>query len=161
MTGALERFLAWARENHWHVEAAEPGMAVLPEEVALRHPVPDGYLPFFSSVGTCLNPGQTKWLMCAGDYAPKPGDEFRWDEFERISLDAAQGHAAWEGSIRRFWDSHFPFFMSVDGGYGYYAIDLADGSVVKGDEPEFEETTYVSGSFDEFLSMIASGELDL
>jgi len=51
--------------------------------------------------------------------------------------------------------------MMVDGDYAYYAIDVNDGSVVYGYEPEFEEVTIIAKSFGEFLGKVVSGEIKL
>ena len=157
----LEQFIAWAREHGWQVETAQKSTYTLPEEVIGRYSVPEEYRRFLSYVKTCVSPEDTKWFLCSDDYAPQPEDTFRWNEFEIISLGAAGGDTKWAATIKDFWDSHFPFFMSVDGDYEYCAFDLADSSIVKGYEPEFEETSTVARSFDEFLAKVISGEMQV
>jgi len=157
----LEQFIAWAIKNNWQIKTVTTGMAILPKEVTKRYNVPEIYREFLLQIVTCVNPTETKWFLCADDFAPKPENEFRWNEFEIICLDAAEDDAEWIASIQAFWDGHFPFFMSVDGDYEYYAFDLTDGSIVYGCEPEFEEVTLVAKSFDNFLAKIVSGELKL
>ena len=46
-------------------------------------------------------------------------------------------------------------------GYSFFAIDLENdcGNIVKGEEPEFEETEIVASSFYEFLDMLINGEM--
>ena len=51
--------------------------------------------------------------------------------------------------------------MSVGGDYHYYAIDIDSGKVVEGWEPEFEETTDVAESFNEFVEKVISGDIVL
>jgi hypothetical protein len=45
--------------------------------------------------------------------------------------------------------------MSVKSGYAYFAVRMADMCVVRGDEPEFEETVVVASSFPGFLNLLA------
>jgi hypothetical protein len=87
---------------------------------------------------------ETKWFLCIDDYRPKSEYSFHWNEFERVSLEAAD---EWTRSVRAFWDAHCPFFMAVDGLYAYYAFDIQDGSVVSGNEPEFEDVKIVAKSY--------------
>ena len=82
-------------------------------------------------------------------------------QFEDISLEAADGDDEWTGSVKAFWDKTLPVVMGVGGDYHYYAIDLETGEVVEGWEPEFEETSVVAGSFNEFLEKLISGEIIL
>jgi len=147
----IEKFLIRAEENGWRVETFFQKAVALPEDVIERYTVPKEYSEFLSNVKLCSNPSDTKWFLCADDYGQKSEDEFRWNEFEIISLEAAGDDAELKASIRAFWDVHFPFFMSVESGYEYYAIDIRDCSVVFGSEPEFEDVVTVARSFEEFL----------
>ena len=94
-------------------------------------------------------------------YSPKDENEWQYNEFERISLEAADGDERWTEQIQNFWNGHFPIVMSVRDGYAYYAIRIADGSVVSGAESEFEETEVAAESFGEFLQKVISGEIQL
>jgi hypothetical protein len=49
--------------------------------------------------------------------------------------------------------------MSVEDEYKYLAINVNDGSIVEGYEPEFEEPNTVAKSFDDFLKKVISGKL--
>ncbi len=66
-----------------------------------------------------------------------------------------------EAEIKSFWNEHLPICLSLKDGYSYYALCLKDGTIVTGEEPEFEETTEVAPSFRDFLQMLCNGELDL
>ncbi len=48
--------------------------------------------------------------------------------------------------------------MSVKDGYAYYALDLGTFQVVRGEEPEYEETAPIAGSLLELLRLLASGD---
>ena len=61
---------------------------------------------------------------------------WQWNEWELLSLKAAENDAAWKDEIRKFWDGHSPVFLSLEGGYAYYAISIKEGSIVYGSEPE-------------------------
>ena len=78
-----------------------------------------------------------------------------------VSLDAAEGDNSWTAEIKSFWNEHLPICLSLKDGYSYYALCLKDGTIVTGEEPEFEETTEVAPSFRDFLQMLCNGELDL
>lgn len=156
----MEDFLRWAEKNGWIVELTQPHTPVLPDYVRARYPVlPEEYLSFLGRVKTCRNPADTAWFSTEYDFAnpPPDGKGFRWDEFERISLEAAGGIAPWEAEIRAFWDRYFPFFLTVGGGYGYYAFDITDGSVVRGMEPEFEQVEKIEKNLGDFLDRIRNG----
>ena len=61
---------------------------------------------------------------------------WQWNEWELLSLKAAENDAAWKDEIRKFWDGHSPVFLSLEGGYAYYVISIKEGSIVYGSEPE-------------------------
>jgi hypothetical protein len=157
----FEEFIAWAKTHDWRITTARQDVGALPEDVAARYDMPGEYCGFLAQVAGCANAEETKWFLCLDDYRPKPEGDFRWDEFERISLEAAAGDDEWAHSIRAFWDTHCPFFMAVDGLYAYYAFDMRDGSVVSGNEPEFEDIKTVAKSFSDFLSKVVLGKIVL
>lgn len=51
--------------------------------------------------------------------------------------------------------------MSVKGGYSYYAISIKSGSVVRGEEPEFEACEKVADSFEDFLREIINKKISI
>ena len=156
----FEQFIEWAKANGWEIIAEKSNVDTLPKEITDRYAVPKEYKQFLSQTASCIKE-DTTWFLCFNDYRPQPKGSFRWNEFEHISLDAADGDEEWTRSIKDFWDSHLPFIMSVESGYAYYAFDITDGSVVFGEEPEFEETTTAAESFDEFLAKVVSYEIIL
>ena len=157
----IEKFIKWAEVNNWNTDTGEFNIKTLSDEILKRYEIPSEYQQFLMKVTACTNNEQNKWFICIDDYSQKSEGEFRWNEYEIISLDAAETDKEWKKSITEFWNLHFPFFMSVEGEYRYFAINVNNGSVVEGYEPEFEETTTIAKSFYDFLEKVISGELSL
>ena len=144
------------RERGWRVEE-QPGQAFrLPPALASRYPrLPASLVEFLSGLTRCADASETTWFLCQKDYEGTSGSAFAWDEWEQMSLSAAGGDAKFNAEIRAFWDTHFPFLLSVHSGYAFHAVCTAKdrfGQVVEGCEPEFEETSAIAGSFEDFLS---------
>ena len=101
------------------------------------------------------------WFLCAEDFEVNVNSDegFQWNEWEIIGLRSAEDDEKWETEIRKFWDVHLPIVMSVKGFYSYYAIDVRDGSIVYGEEPEFEECKTVAASFEDFMEKIVKNQL--
>lgn len=154
----LEEFLNILRRAEWNVATSAGDALNLNPAVLARYPhIPDAYLAFLRHVAECSNPMQTAWFLCASDYNADGSDDitFRWNEWERLGLEAADGDQEEVERIRQFWDSHLPIMSSVRSDYAYLAILLSPadcGAVVYGFAPEFEEPPQrVCSSFDEFL----------
>ena len=156
-----DKFLNWAKENGWTVEESTESQT-LPTAVAERYPdLPAEWYEFTEYLKNCADASDTVWFLMMDGYSPKDENEWQYNEFERISLEAADGDERWTEQIQNFWNGHFPIVMSVRDGYAYYAIRIADGSVVSGAESEFEETEVAAESFGEFLQKVISGEIQL
>jgi hypothetical protein len=144
------------REQGWTVEAQEGQSFRLPATIAARYPrLPDSLVEFLSGLKQCADASKTTWFLCQSDYEGTSGSAFRWDEWERLSLDAARGDAGYISEIRAFWDSHFPVLFSVHSGYAFHAVCTASGrfgQVVEGHEPEFEEVLPIADSFESFIT---------
>ena len=155
--------IAGLRRQGWAVEERPFGPLRLPPHVAARYPtLPESLAGFLRRVTSCVNAAETAWFLCEADFCGTSGAAYRWDEWERLSLDAAGGDARWSAEVRAFWDAHFPFLCSVGDGYGYYAILMSGdgfGGVVAGREPEFEQAEVVAASFDVFLASLLRGEV--
>lgn len=101
-------------------------------------------------------------IFCSRDYAAESEYDFKWNEFEEMSLEAAQGDEEWQSEIEEWWRDKLPIIISVRDGYSYYAIDTGNGGeIINGFEPEFEEATVVADNYDDFLRRIMSGEIVL
>ena len=147
----------------WKVAKRSGRSLRLPIEVVVRYPkLPPTLTEFLGGLSSCENQTQTAWFLCEADYDGTSGAAFRWDEWERISLEAAEDDAGLVDAVREFWNEHLPFLLSVRDGYAYFAVRTAAdgfGQVVTGCEPEFEEVSPVAGTFEEFLSLLADGSV--
>lgn len=108
-----------------------------------------------SSLDDLTNEDETCWLLTATHYAGETNLAFAWNEWERLTLESAGRDLVWATQIRRFWDAHMPIALTVDDGYGYYAL-LENGKVVVGREPEFEDTSSFANSYEEFLEKLSN-----
>jgi hypothetical protein len=126
----------------------------LPAQLLARYPwLPEDVRSFLSTYEMICRADQKMWLLLWPDYAGVSDAAFRWNEWELQSLDAVGSDEAERREIVAFWDRHMPIALSVDDGYGYYAL-RADGVVVTGREPEFVEATPIATSFREFLASL-------
>ena len=151
----VERFIEWANNACLIVERANDPVK-FPDGVLERYKnIPKDWLCFMESFKSITNASEDMWFLTADYFADT------CSQFEDISLEAADGDDEWTGSVKAFWDKTLPVVMGVGGDYHYYAIDLETGEVVEGWEPEFEETSVVAGSFNEFLEKLISGEIIL
>jgi hypothetical protein len=133
---ALPRELPWDIKNRF---------AWIPEEIE----------EFASELETAVSSDATIWLLGAADFYGSSQSAYRWNDWEQMSLDAAEGNATLTTSIRFFWNNHFPIAISVKSGYAYFAVRKADFGVVCGEEPEFDETSPIASSFSEFINLLA------
>ena len=152
----MDRFLASLSKQSWQVEF--PASTTLPQSILSRHgELPAALASLISSFSRCLAPSEEAWFVSVDDVSsPLRGEEFRFNEFEIISLEAAGQDQQSIASIRSFWDAHFPFYIAVNGEYQYFAVVLSglqQGCVVYGYEPEFESCSVVAPSLAEFLAM--------
>lgn len=160
----MSDFIASLKSAGWVVESA-PRNAELPTRVLARYgDLPPGLVAFISSFSRCFDASERAWFVAARDLV-ECDDPFRFDEFERMSLSAAESDEEWSAGIRAFWTQHFPIFLSVSGTYQYFALSLsgpAKGSVVYGAAPEFEECSVVAPSLTGFLNLfqVAVGSPD-
>lgn len=159
----IENFLSCMRGWGWTVEANEKKNFCLPEPMKSRYApgFPESWMEFVSAVKSLVRKDERAWFLCAEDYDIQGDKAWQWNEWELLSLEAAGNDAAWKDEIREFWDGHLPFFLSLDGGYAYYAFSMKDGFVVHGGEPEFEECEAVADSFEDFMKKVIDGRIQL
>lgn len=122
--------------------------------------VPRDLWHFLSSYQTFCNADETQWFISAADYQNDAAEGFSWNEFETMSLQAADDDQAAIAQIISFWDRHLPVFMRVDGEYAYAAYCLGgenSGCYVAGREPEFEEVSVLGRSLPEFHAWVLRG----
>jgi len=148
-----ERFLDFLGARGWTVLRTEPGSA------PMAAPAGSTEHAAFLSLCTQLGSGDdTRWFLCAADYAGTTRSAFGWDAFHGMSLEAAVSDADRQ-EVEAFWARHVPIFMSVDGDYEFLAIDRRSGQVVHGVEPDFEVVSEVASGLDDlFEQMLADGQ---
>ena len=112
---------------------------------------------FISSFESLTNASDTSWFLSNIDFSGNSDSAFAWNEWEKISTDAADGDQYLAEKIKSFWDNHLPIFMSVRNGYSYYAV-TRDLVFVKGCEPEFEDAIPVATNLEDFLDVILRNE---
>lgn len=157
MESNLRGLLAGITSKGWTVDIKTTPQPSTPEVITLRYgSLPQQFASFLSSVQKCINKPDTAWILCDVDYAGRSDRAFTWNEFENISLEAFAADGDDTSEIEQFWDAHLPVAMSVGSHYAYLALRMADGKVVYGEEPEFEEAKVVAGSFYELLEMLGS-----
>src|SRR6185295_18224472 len=96
------------QKKGWTVvkRSAEPFR--LPPDVAVRHPnLPAAVTKFLGGLLSCENDTKTAWFLCEADYAGTSGAAFRWDEWERMSLEAAADDSRFAAAARAFWGRAF------------------------------------------------------
>ncbi len=144
-------------EKGWRVNLTNTAF-ILPREIRERYKaLPVEVSDILSGISACISPDEKSWLLCMPDYHSESEAAFSWNEFEKESLQAAEGDDDWLNEIKAFWDTHFPVFISIRSGYEYSAISLdkeSFGMIVSGREPEYEETTVIASSYSEFISTL-------
>ncbi|OOM06316.1 SMI1/KNR4 family protein [Clostridium saccharobutylicum] len=164
MSKKYVEFIKWTKDNNWNVIDKTGHSLMLKDEILSRYKeIPNEYLEFLKIVKQLISPNEKTWFICENEYNNEFDIAFRWNEFEALSLEIAKDDAEWKMEIISWWDNHLPIVMSVDGVYSFYAIDLYNekGSIVKGYEPEFEETEKVANNIEEFFDLIMLNEIDI
>lgn len=155
-------FSNWCQQHNWTLIENKQGVVNLCSPVSTRYQsIPAQYRNFLEKFKSIVSPDQMTWFLCEDDYNGTSEAAFCWNEFEKLSLDAAMGDSTWEKEIVAWWDNNFPIILSVRGTYSFYAIDVSSYEIVKGSEPEFEDAQKVASSFDEFLQLVITGTIEL
>ena len=165
MNGLAEKFFGWAKNNDWNVELANEKRE-LPKTITERYAfIPADWIDFIRSFGVCINGDDNLYFQLVEDFEEledkADGKAFRWNEFELISLGAAEGDEKWTADIKEFWDNYLPIVISVGGDYHYYAIGIRTGEIFDGWAPEFEEPEIVAPNFTDFIEKIIEGKIEL
>lgn len=162
MNNLYNSFYNWCQQNNWALIENKQGLVSLHSSVSERYQnIPVQYRVFLAKFKSIVSPDQTTWFLCEDDYNGTSETAFCWNEFEKLSLDAATGDNAWEKEITMWWDNNFPIILSVRGSYSFYAIDMSSHAIVKGTEPEFEEARKIASNFEEFLQLVIAGTIEL
>lgn len=156
-----KKFINWAKENKWKLELTDENF-ILPNNIIERYTVSKEWLNFINGVKNCTNSEQNKWFLTMNDYDTEYyKSSWGWNDFEMMSLQAAEDDIKWQEEITEFWNRHFPIFLDVEGDYSYYAIDTDSGEIVQGYEPEFEDCYTVAETFEDFITKILDGKIIL
>lgn len=159
MSTIQDRMLQQLAVADWEVvrRSEENGVA-MPGGVITRYTeLPPDYLHFVSLFDKCVHPAGDAWFLGLPDFSGSSDAAFKWDEFERQSLEAAEGDDLWQQEIRQYWDEVLPIALSVRSGYAYLGLRLSAsdfGSILMGREPEFEEARRLAPSFHDLCTII-------
>ena len=159
MSDGADAALGALRALGWRVQKAERRRR-LPRHILDRYPgIPADVRDFLEGLEVCARADERVWFLASRDYADGGEPAFGWDEWEKLDLDAAG--AAGGAEVRAFWDAHLPILQAVDGDYAGLAVVVnpaaADyGAVVRTDAPDFTEAATISGSFADFLAVVAA-----
>src|SRR5512132_3688196 len=144
------------RKRGWTIEESEHPLSRLPDHIRARYPdVPSTVEEFLSALDVCHNGAEDAWMLTPAEFRKTDAEGFRWNEYELMALEAAEGEPDRQSEVRAFWNGHLPIMMAVHSGYDYLAVRLAQpnfGSIVHGFAPEWENASFVSRSFEEFLA---------
>ena len=160
----LKKFELWLKKNEWQVELNSSKYDYMKNEILNKYNhIPRSFITILEEFHCISSKDDTTWFICGEDYLEESDNAFKWNEFERMSLEAAEGDEVWEKHIKDWWSDKLPFIMSVNGIYSYYALDFGNnsGSIIMGEEPEFEEASVVAENFDDFLEKLVNGEIIL
>jgi hypothetical protein len=150
-----DAFIEELMRRKWKSVASQDSVR---KDIPSRYPsVPDELRQFVSSYEVLCSEDESKWFLSASDFQCARSDGFHWNEFELISMRAANGDPTWKKQIAEFWNTHLPLFMRVDGAYAYAAYCCAganEGKYVRGTEPEFEEVSVIGRTLPEFKEWV-------
>jgi hypothetical protein len=160
---------AMKSENSKHLWSKVPATRF--EETALREVLhryrlrPDGEVwRWITSFDRLITRDEQQWFLSHRDFTDRPpSGEFRWNEYELMSLDAAGDDDEWKARIDGFWTQHLPLYLDVGDCYRALVARISQGSCVgifESIEPEFEEVTPFAASIDEMLLLILGQEKD-
>jgi len=156
-----EAILTGLQAKGWKIEQDPAITFDLPPDLKERYPkLPPEMIDLLDGLKSCVNVGQTAWLLCRDDFRSESELEWRWDEFEQMQLVWAEGEED-ERRIRAFWDTHVPVLLSTHTGYVFFAVSLNPGSfgqVVHGLlENGNDEAEIVAGTIHELLTQVIDG----
>ena len=141
-----EKFNLWLKENGWNVKLNPTKYDWMGNQVLNKYShLPEKFVNILEDYQYISSKDDTTWFICGEDYLDNSDDAFKWNEFELMSLEIAEGDEIWKKKIENWWSDKLPFIMSVKGEYSYYAIDFGNprGAIIMGEEPEFEEACVV------------------
>ena len=157
----FKEFYDWASKKGWRIEE-QSDIIPLPSIINNRYSnIPLSWKDFISRLTLCCNQSETVWFLTPNDFLQKPEEQFQWNELELQSIESADEDQEIKEYVISYWDKHMPIIMSVDGEYSYYAINMENGNVVYGYEPEYEESTIAAANFNSFIEKVMAEEIIL
>ncbi len=107
----IDKFISCMKEQGWTVERNEEQRFCLPEPMKSRYTgYPESWGEFVSIVKSMIRGDERAWFLCSEDYDMQGDKVWQWNEWELLSLKAAENDAAWKDEIRKFWDGHLLSF---------------------------------------------------
>lgn len=139
-------------------------METLNESFLLRFTsIPNDYSDFLKQFSLLINQNETTWFNSISDFNENNNEsEFKWNEFELISIAAFEDDPKEQDKIKLFWNNHLPIILSVQNGYSFFAIGTNHdnyGKIYYGEEPEFEEVELIADDLKSFLLKISNKTL--
>ena len=159
----IDKFVAFLELNGWKIIKNENRGDISLNEILEKYSgLPAEFVELIEEYKIISSADDTTCFFCINDYNSESEDAFKWNEFENMSLEAAEGDEKWQKEIETWWQDKLPIIISVGGGYSYYAIDTGNGGkIINGCEPEFEETDIVAENFSDFIDQILNGQIEL
>lgn len=160
----IKKFNEWLCKNQWSIKLNKNNNLNLNAEFIERYSnFNDEYSEFLKYFAEVTSDDEKTWFLCQNEYNNISDLAFKWNEFEKLSLEVAEDDKELKKDIKQWWDKKLPIIISVKDGYTFFAIDLENnsGEIVRGEEPEFEETKVVANSFFEFLDMVIKEKIVL
>lgn len=93
-----------------------------------RYPtIPIEYLKFLASFSLLTNLSDTTWFNSISDFnETNTESDFKWNEFERMSLESSEDFPDVKKKVIEFWNHHLPIILSVKNGYSFFAINVSE-----------------------------------
>lgn len=139
----------------WNIECSDIEARLLPAGFSLQYAtLPEVFIKWLFTFDCCTNTDQTSWFISRLDYSGSTDAKFRWNEIQLMSLECCETDSD-RSEVNAFWQNHFPIALAVRSNYDYFAISLkADnfGAIVHGSAPEYEDTSTISASFNDFMT---------
>jgi hypothetical protein len=138
----------------WNIRTSSSKEPLLAADIAARYSqLPVEVSHYLQTFEKYSNAEESAWFLTCADFLEPADAGFRWNEYERMALDAAESEQE-RRKIIEFWDAHFPIALAVDSNYDYLAISLqatSFGAVVHGYSPYWFEPSIIAPSFSEFV----------
>lgn len=156
MTAETTRMMQELQAAGWALVMAEQRRE-FPDNFKRRYPwAPKDFSDFAVAIALAMSGDEKSWIVTSTEVRGESGKAFAWNAWEQLSLEAAERDQAWQQRIRSFWDHHLPVVLSLKLGYAFLALEKTSLQIVVGEEPEFEETRPLCGSFAELIGLIAA-----